>query len=65
MEIMMNNVVLIFSATDENTPYEQGENRTVKRVTSVYSCAVDIPSIKFLKRSPAWTKPERVLMGLL
>ena len=26
---MMNNVVLMFSPTDEKTPYEQGENRTV------------------------------------
>ena len=30
-EIMMNDVVLMFSATDEKTPYEQGENRTVIR----------------------------------
>ena len=28
---MMNNVVLMFSPTDEKTPYEQGENRTVIR----------------------------------
>ena len=28
---MMNDVVLMFSATDEKTPYEQGENRTVIR----------------------------------
>ena len=26
---MINNVVLMFSLTDEKTPYEQGENRTV------------------------------------
>ena len=26
---MMNNVVLMFSPTDEKTPNEQGENRTV------------------------------------
>ena len=26
---MMNKVVLMFSPTDEKTPYEQGENRTV------------------------------------
>ena len=26
---MMSNVVLMFSPTDEKTPYEQGENRTV------------------------------------
>ena len=29
MEIIINNVVLTFSPTDEKTPYEQGENRTV------------------------------------
>ena len=28
---MMNNVVLMFSQTDEKTPYKQGENRTVIR----------------------------------
>ena len=28
---MKNNVVLMFSPTDEKTPYEQGENRTVIR----------------------------------
>ena len=28
---MMNNVVLMFSPTDEKTHYEQGENRTVIR----------------------------------
>ena len=26
---MINNVVLMFCPTDEKTPYEQGENRTV------------------------------------
>ena len=26
---MMNNFVLMFSPTDEKTPYEQGENRMV------------------------------------
>ena len=26
---MMSNVVLMFSPTDEKTPYEKGENRTV------------------------------------
>ena len=52
MEIMMNNVVLMFSSTDEKTPYEQGESVAVRSIVR-----------KFLKRSPAWTKPERVLMG--
>ena len=49
----------MLSATHEKTPYEQGENRTVQSVAA--------RSIvhKLLKRSPAWTKPERVLMGLL
>ena len=28
---MMKNVVLMFSPSDEKTPYEQGENRTVIR----------------------------------
>ena len=28
---MMNNVVLMFSPSDEKTPYEQEENRTVIR----------------------------------
>ena len=32
---MMNNVALMFSPTDEKTPYEQGENRTVRTVQSV------------------------------
>ena len=59
---MINNVVLMFSPTDEKTPYEQGENRTVHTVQSVAPRSI---VHKFLKRSPAWTKPERVLMGLL
>ena len=28
---MMNNIVLMFSPTDEKTPYEEGEHRTVIR----------------------------------
>ena len=28
---MVNNVVLMYSPTDEKTPYEQGEKRTVIR----------------------------------
>ena len=43
---MMSNVVLMFSPTDEKTPYEQGENRTVIRFSR-------LPRDKFLKRSPA------------
>ena len=45
----------MFSPTDEETPYEQAE-RIVAARSIVH---------KFLKRFPAWTKPERVLMGLL
>ena len=52
----MNNVVLMFSPTGEKTPYEQH---------TVQSVAARSFAPKFLKRSPAWTKPERVLMGLL
>ena len=50
MEIMINNVVLMFSPTDEKTPYEQGENRTVRTVQSVVARSM---VHKFLKRSPA------------
>ena len=46
----MNNVVLMFSPTDEE------QERIVAARSIVH---------KFLKRFPAWTKPERVLMGLL
>ena len=49
MEIMLNNVVLMFSPTDENTPYEQGENRMV----SGQSVAARSIVHKFLKRSSA------------
>ena len=57
---MMNNVVLMFSPTDEKTPYEQAE-RIVRSYCSVGSRAIDTCS-KFLKRFLAWTKPETVLM---
>ena len=60
MEIMINNVVLMFSPTDEKTPYEQGENRTVRTVQSVAARSM---VHKFLKRPPAWIKLERVLMA--
>ena len=53
MEIMMNNVVLMFSPTDEKTPYK-GELVVARSIVH-----------NFLKRFPAWTKPERVLMSLL
>ena len=58
----MNNVVLMFSPTDEKTPYDHGENRTVSTVQSVAARSI---VHKFLKRSPAWAKPERILMGSL
>ena len=47
---MMNNVVLMFSPTDEKTPYEQGDNRTVRTVQSVAARSM---VHKFLKLSPA------------
>ena len=58
---MMNNVVLMFSPTDEKIRYEQRENRTVM----VQSVAARSIVNKVLKRSPAWTVPERILLGLL
>ena len=59
MEIMINKVVLMFPPTYENTPGRESYGHTVQSVAT--------RSIvhKFLKHSPAWTKPERVLMGLL
>ena len=45
-------VVLIFSPTDEKTH-------------TVQSVAARSIVHKFLTRSPGWTKPERVIMGLL
>ena len=60
---MMNNVVLMFSPTDEKTPYEQGETQSFG--DTVQSVAVRSIAHKFLKLSLSWTKPERVLMGLL
>ena len=61
----MTNAVLMFSPTDEKTRYEQGENPKVILITCVQSVAARSIVHKFLKRSPAWTKPERVLMSLL
>ena len=49
----------MLSATDEKTPYEQGENRTVQSV------AARSIAHKFLQRSPACTKPERVFHGFI
>ena len=63
---MMKNVVLMFCPTDEKTLYKQGEYRMViQSQGTVQSVAARSIVHKFLKRSPAWTKPERVLMGLL
>ena len=61
----MTNAVLMFSPTDEKTRYEQGENPKVILITCVQSVAARSIVHKFVKRSPAWTKPERVLTGLL
>ena len=47
---MINNVVLMLSPTDEKTPYEQGDNRTVRTVQSVAGRSM---VHKFLKLSPA------------
>ena len=50
----MSNVVLMFSATDEKTPYEQEELVAARSIVH-----------KVLKRSPAWTVLERIFLGLL
>ena len=49
MEIMINNVVLMFSATDGKTPYEQGAESYGHTVQSVAARSI---VHKFLKRSP-------------
>ena len=59
---MINNVVLMFSPTDERTPDEQGENRTVILFSRLAARSI---VHKLLSRSPAWNEPERVLMALL
>ena len=58
---MINNVVLMFSLTDEKTPHEQGRESYGHTVHSVAARSI---LHKVLKRSPEWTKPERILMGL-
>ena len=60
---MMNNVVLIFSATDEKTPEEQGEN--LRSNGSLQSVAA--PSIvhKFLKRSPGMDQAGNIFSGFI
>ena len=60
----MNNVVLMFSPTDEKTTYEPRAER-VSYGRTAQSVAARAIVHKFLKRSSAWTKPEIVLMGLL
>ena len=62
MEIMMDNVVLMFSPIDERSTLQAGR---VSYDHTVQSVAARLIFNKFLKRSPASTKPERVLMGLL
>ena len=54
---MMNNVVLMFSPTDEKTPYKAGRESYGHTVQSVAARSI---VHKFLKRSLGWTKPERV-----
>ena len=63
MEITINNVVLMFSPIDEKTPYMSRE-RIVRPYGSVGGRAIDS---SYIKRFPAWTKPEKVLhvMALL
>ena len=61
MEIMMINVVLMPSPTNKKPP-RAGRESYGHTVQSVATRSI---VHKFLKRSPAWTKPERVLMGLL
>ena len=61
MKIMMNNVVLLFSPTNEKTPNEQGEHRMVI-LFSRQPRHRQLTCNKFIKRSLAWTNPERVLM---
>ena len=62
---MINNVVLMFSPTDEKTPYMILRAGRESYGQSVQSVAARSIVHKFLKRSPASTKPKRVLTGLL
>ena len=59
---MMNNVVSMFSRPMKRQLTSR--ESIVRSYGSVGSRAIDIVH-KFLERFPAWTKPERVLMGLL
>ena len=61
MEIMMKNVVLVFSPTNEDT-LQAGR---VSYGHTVQSVAARSIVHKFIKSSSAWTKPEIVLMDLL
>ena len=62
----MNNEVLLFSPTEEKTR-RAGRVRSTEESYGHTVQSVPVRSIvhKFLKRSLACTKPERVLMGLL
>ena len=63
MEIILDNVVLLFFPTDEKTDtLREGRESYGHTVQSVAARSI---VHKFFNRSPAWTKPERVLMGLL
>ena len=57
----MINVVLMLSPTNKKPP-RAGRESYGHTVQSVATRSI---AHKFLKRSPAWTKPERASMGLL
>ena len=59
---MINNVALMFSPTDEKTPLRAERESYGHTVQSVAGRSI---VHKSLERSTAWTKPERVLMGLM
>ena len=60
---MINNVVLMFSPTNEKTPLiRAGRESYGHKVQSVAARSI---VHAFLKRSPAWTKPERVLVYVI
>ena len=59
----MNNVVLIFSPTNEKTPLIRARRESYGH--KVQSVAARSIVNTLLKRSPAWTKPERVLVYVI
>ena len=60
---MMNNVVLMFSPTNEKTPLIRAGRESYGH--KVQSVAARSRFHTFLKRSPAWTKPETVLVYVI